>query len=165
MITLIAAASENNALGKNGELLWHLPEDFKRFKRLTTGHCIIMGRKTFETFPKLLPNRIHIVITRQANYVAEGCIVVNSLAEAIQEAKQIDENPYVIGGGEIYHLALAIADKIELTRVHATFNDADAFFPEISKDEWKLEKSHYVSKDEKHQYDFTFETYIKKAQV
>ena len=165
MITLIAAASENNALGKNGELLWHLPEDFKRFKRLTTGHCIIMGRKTFETFPKLLPNRIHIVITRQANYVAEGCIVVNSLAEAIQEAKQIDENPYVIGGGEIYHLALAIADKIELTRVHATFNDTDAFFPEISKDEWKLEKSHYVPKDEKHQYDFTFETYIKKARV
>lgn len=165
MITLIAAASENNALGRNGDLLWHLPEDFKRFKNLTTGHCIIMGRKTFETFPKLLPNRIHIVITRQENYTAEGCIVVSSLAEAIKKAKEIDENPYVIGGGEIYHLALDIADKIELTRVHATFDDADAFFLEIPKDKWKLESSHYVPKDERHQYDFTFETYVKKARI
>lgn len=162
MITLIAAVSENNALGRNGELLWHLPEDFKRFKALTTGHCIIMGRKTFESLPKLLSNRTHIVITRQSNYVPEGCIVVNSLKEAVEKAKTIDENPYIIGGGEIYHLALDIADKIELTRVHATFDDADAFFPEIPQSKWKLIHSQNVSKNEKHLYDFTFETYVKK---
>ncbi|GET45019.1 dihydrofolate reductase [Capnocytophaga felis] len=162
MITLIAAASENNALGKNGELLWHLPEDFKRFKALTTGHCIIMGRKTFETFPKLLPDRTHIIITRQTDYAAEGCIVVSSLAEAIKKAMETDESPYIIGGGEIYHLALDIADKIELTRVHATFDDADAFFPLIPENNWRLVSSQNVSKNEKHLYDFTFETYVKK---
>lgn len=162
MITLIAAVSENNALGRNGELLWHLPEDFKRFKALTTGHCIIMGRKTFESLPKLLPSRTHIVITRQSSYAPEGCIVANSLKEAIEKAKTIDDNPYIIGGGEIYHLALDIADKIELTRVHATFDDADAFFPEIPQSKWRLVHSQKVSKNEQHLYDFTFETYVKK---
>lgn len=161
MITLIAAASENNALGKNGDLLWHLPDDFKRFKALTTGHCIIMGRKTFETFPKPLPNRTHIIITRQIDYFADNCLIVNSLEEAIERAKTTDENPYIIGGGEIYHLSMEIADKIELTRVHAHFENADAFFPEIS-DNWKLIFSEYHPKDERHAYDFTFETYVRK---
>ena len=91
MITLIAAADEHNALGKGSDLLWHLPEDFKHFKRLTTGHCIIMGRKTFETFPKPLPNRTHIVITRQKDYIKEGIIVVNSLEEAIEKALEDQE--------------------------------------------------------------------------
>ena len=90
MITLIAATDKHNALGKGSDLLWHLPEDFKHFKRLTTGHCIIMGRKTFETFPKPLPNRTHIVITRQKDYIKEGIIVVNSLEEAIEKALAID---------------------------------------------------------------------------
>lgn len=162
MITLIAAASENNALGYKGDLPWHLPKDFKRFKDLTSGHCIIMGRKTFDTFPALLPNRTHIVITRQHGYQATGCIVVASLEEAIQEAKKIDENPYVIGGGEIYLLAIDVADRIELTRVHATFENADAFFPEILSQHWELVFSQYVPSDEKHLHSFTFETYIKK---
>lgn len=161
MITLIAAASENNALGKQGNLLWHLPTDFKRFKALTTGHCIIMGRKTFETFPKLLPNRKHIIITRQANYAATDCIVVDSLQEAIVQAYKIDKMPFVIGGGEIYHQALPLADKIELTRVHATF-EADAFFPEIPASEWQLVYIEHIAKDDKHLYDFTFETYLRK---
>ena len=87
MITIIAAAAENNALGKNNDLVWHLPDDFKRFKELTSGHYIIMGRKTFESFPKPLPNRIHIVITRQQNYHPQGCIVVNSMEEALKLAK------------------------------------------------------------------------------
>lgn len=164
MTTLIAAASENNALGYKGELLWHLPKDFKRFKSLTTGHCIIMGRKTFETLPKLLPDRTHIIITRQADYQAGGCIVVGSLAEALEKAHKIDENPYVIGGGEIYHLAMNVADKIELTRVHATFNDADAFFPSLSPQQWELVFSQRISADEKHAHDFTFETYARKKQ-
>ena len=162
MMTIIAAASTNNALGKEGNLLWHLPKDFKRFRTLTTGHCIIMGRKTFETFPKLLSGRIHIIITRQQDYVAQGCIVVSSLQEAIEKAKELDESPFVIGGGEIYHLAMEVADVIELTRVHAVFDDADAFFPEIPDSQWKLDSSQYVPKDEKHLYDFSFETYLKK---
>lgn len=162
MITLIAAAAENNAIGKDGQLLWHLPKDFKRFKTLTTGHSIIMGRKTFETFPQPLPNRRHIVITRQEDYQPVGCEVVNTLEEAVKKAYQSDPSPYVIGGGEIYGLALQLAHRIELTRVHATFDEADAFFPSISLIDWNLVFSQYVPKDEKHAFDFTFETYMKR---
>lgn len=161
MISLIAAASENNALGYQSELLWHLPDDFKRFKQLTSGHYIIMGRKTLETFPKPLPNRKHIVITRDKDYTSDFAEVVHSLEEALKLAQE-DENPYIIGGGEIYHLAMPIADKIELTRVHHHFEKADAFFPEIEPNDWELVQSEYHPKDEKHLYDFTFETYLRK---
>lgn len=160
MITLIAAAAENNALGKNGDLLWHLPDDFKRFKALTTGHYIIMGRKTFESFPKPLPNRVHVIITRQSDYKAENCIVVGSLAEALKVCP-VNEEVFVIGGGEIYALALAQADKIELTRVHGTF-DADAFFPDFDTNDWKMQSSEYHPKDERHAYGFTFETFVRR---
>lgn len=160
MITLIAAVAENNAIGKGDQLLWHLPEDFKHFKRLTTGHCIIMGRKTFETFPKPLPNRIHIVITHQKGYTKEGAVVVSSVEEAIEKALVIDPNPYVIGGGEIYAQALPFADVIELTRVHHTFAEADVFFPEFNREEWELVASERFEKDERHAYGFTFERYI-----
>lgn len=160
MITLIAAVAENNAIGKGDQLLWHLPEDFKHFKRLTTGHCIIMGRKTFETFPKPLPNRIHIVITHQKGYTKEGAVVVSSVEEAIEKALVIDPNPYVIGGGEIYAQALPFADMIELTRVHHTFAEADVFFPEFNREEWELVASERFEKDERHAYGFTFERYV-----
>lgn len=160
MLTIIAAAAENNALGKNNDLVWHLPDDFKRFKKLTTGHHIIMGRKTFETFPKPLPNRTHIVITRQENYSPEGAIVVNSLSDALAIAKE-DDNAFIIGGGEIYALAMSQATHIELTRVHGTF-DADTFFPEINESHWELIKEQYHEKDEKHNYAFTYLTYIKR---
>ena len=162
MITLIAAADEHNALGKGSDLLWHLPEDFKHFKRLTTGHCIIMGRKTFETFPKPLPNRTHIVITRQKDYTKEGIIVVNSLEEAIEKALALDPTPYVIGGGEIYAQALPLADVIELTRVDHIFPEADVFFPEFNTEEWELVSSEPFEKDERHAYNFTFEKYLKR---
>ena len=132
MLTMIAAAAENNALGKDGDLVWHLPDDFKRFKKLTTGHHIIMGRKTFESFPKPLPNRTHIVITRNRDYTKEGCIVVHNLEDALKIAEG-DTQPFIIGGGEIYKLALNASEKIELTRVHDTF-EADAFFPEIDEE-------------------------------
>ena len=163
MIIMIAAAAENNALGKNNELVWHLPNDFKRFKSLTTGHHIIMGRKTFESFPKPLPNRTHIVISRQSDYKPEGCIVVNSLNEALAICPK-EEDSYIIGGGEIYKLALPYADKIELTRVHHQF-DADAFFPEIKETDWKLSQSEFNSKDEKHLFDYTYQTYCKKTKT
>lgn len=159
MIIMIAAAAENNALGKNNELVWHLPNDFKRFKSLTTGHHIIMGRKTFESFPKPLPNRVHIVISRQENYNPEGCIVVDSIEKAIALCPENDDS-YIIGGGEIYNLALPFTDIIELTKVHHSF-EADAFFPEIDKNEWTLVESEENYKDEKHLYDYTYETYIK----
>ncbi|WP_224483933.1 dihydrofolate reductase [Robertkochia aurantiaca] len=160
MITMIAAAAENNALGKDNDLVWHLPEDFKRFKRITSGHAIIMGRKTFESFPGLLPNRKHIVITRQEGYVAEGATVVNDLEEAFKVASD-DPQPFVIGGGEIYKLALPYAEKIELTRVHGSF-DADAYFPEIDPDNWELTASEFHPKDERHNYAFTYLTYLRK---
>jgi len=160
MIIMIAAAAENNALGKNNELVWHLPNDFKRFKSLTTGHHIIMGRKTFESFPKPLPDRVHVVISRQENYKPEGCIVVDSIEKAIAICPENDDS-YVIGGGEIYNLALPFTDIIELTKVHHSF-DADAFFPKINKSEWTLVESEENYKDEKHLYDYTYETYIRK---
>ena len=160
-ITLIAAAAENNALGKDNDLVWHLPDDFKRFKKLTSHHHIIMGRKTFESFPKPLPNRTHIVITRKSDYdTGEPIIVVNSIEEAIKAVVD-DENPYIIGGGEIYKLGMEFATHIELTRVHGTF-EADAFFPEIDADTWELLEESYHPKDEKHDYAFTYLTYAKR---
>lgn len=162
MVILIAAAAQNNALGKDNRLLWHLPDDFKRFKQLTSGHYIVMGRKTFESFPKPLPNRTHIVITRQKTYRREGCIAVRSMEEALEKAPE-NQDVYVIGGGEIYALALPFADVIELTRVHANF-DADAFFPEFDQSEWVLESSEHHAADEKHAVGFTFETYVRNRQ-
>jgi len=160
MVILIAAIAENNALGKNNQLLWHLPDDFKRFKIVTTGHHIIMGRKTFESFPKPLPNRTHVVITRQKDYHPEGCIVVDSMEKALEISPK-DEDVFVIGGGEIYNLAMPFADKLDITEVRATM-DADTFFPKINPAEWQRISSEFHPKDDKHAYDFTFSTFIRK---
>ena len=159
-ITLIAAVAENNALGKDNKMIWHLPDDFKRFKKLTTGHHIIMGRKTFESLPGMLPNRTHVIITRQQDYKADDCIIVNSLEDALKACPQ-DEEVFIIGGGEIFKDSLEIADKIELTYIYGISPEADAFFPEIDKDKWKLEEEMHHPKDEKHAYDFAFQTFIK----
>ncbi len=160
MITMIAAAGENNALGKDNDLVWHLPDDFKRFKKLTTGHHIIMGRKTFESFPKLLPNRVHVIITRNKEYQAEGAMVVHSIEDALEISKN-DSQPFIIGGGEIYTMAMDYSDCIELTRVHQEF-EADAFFPNIDTTIWQLEKEEFHDVDDKHKYAFTYLTYKKK---
>lgn len=161
-ITMIAAIGENNALGKDNELLWHLPDDFKRFKQLTTGHTIIMGRKTFESFPKPLPNRTHIIITRDGNYTVQhsDCIVVHSFEAALQLTKK-DESPFIIGGGEIYEQGEKFADKLEITRVHENF-EADTFFPKIDERIWKLDRSEFHPKDERHNYSFTYLTYLRQ---
>lgn len=160
-IIVIVAAAENNALGKDNQLVWHLPKDFKRFKALTTGHFIIMGRKTFESLPKPLPNRTHVIITRQKNYTApENCIVVNTIADAINACPKND-TIFIIGGGEIYKQALPLATKIELTRVHTTVI-ADTFFPEINTKQWELITAQHHEKDKKHAFCFSFLTYIKK---
>ena len=157
---MIAAAAENNALGKDNDLIWHLPDDFKRFKKLTTGHHIIMGRKTFESFPNPLPNRIHIVITRDRAYCCpEGVVTAYSMEEALSLVKG-DANPFVIGGGEIYEMALPYADTIELTRVHGVF-DSDVFFPRLDDRLWKQVKREFHEKDERHNFSFTYLTYSK----
>ena len=135
-IILIAAAAENNVLGKDNKLIWHISEDLKRFKRLTEGHSIIMGRKTFESMPKALPRRKNIILTRNKEYKAENALIAHTAEEALALTGD-DPTPYIIGGGEIYSLFLLNADIIELTRVHKSF-EGDAFFPEIKSDEWKL---------------------------
>ncbi len=156
---LIAAAGLKNELGKEGDLPWHLPDDFKRFKQLTTGHPMIMGRKTFETFPKPLPNRPHIIVTRSRSYRAghPACTVVHSLEEAL-EITAGAEKVYVIGGGEIYRQAMPFATGIELTRVQGHF-DADTFFPEIDETDWELTASEAHPRDERHDYPFTYLSY------
>ncbi len=159
MITMIAAAAENNALGKDGNIPWHLPDDFKHFKQLTTGHHIIMGRKTWESFPRPLPNRTHIVITRDLNYKAENAIVVHSLEDALAYSKD-EKQVFIIGGGEIYTLGMDYATHIELTRVHNEY-EADAFFPTIDTNTWKLTKSVFHDVDDRHKSGFTFETWKK----
>lgn len=160
MIIMIAAVAENNALGKNNKLVWHLPNDFRRFKELTSHHHIIMGRKTFESFPKPLSNRTHIVVTRQKNYKPEGCIVVDSIEKAIEACSKKGDS-YIIGGGEIYILGMPHADVIEITKVHHSF-EADVFFPEIREEDWQKVASERNFKDEKHLYDYTYETYIRR---
>jgi dihydrofolate reductase len=160
-LIIIAAAAENNALGKDNDLVWHLPDDFKRFKALTSGHKIIMGRKTLESFPKPLPNRTHIAITRDEDYVPKfPCTVVHSISDAIDLVDD-NETAFIIGGGKIYKQCMTIATDIELTRVHGKF-EADAFFPEINEDQWELVKEEYHPKDDRHQYDFTYLTYRRK---
>ncbi|MBP8792128.1 MAG: dihydrofolate reductase [Lutibacter sp.] len=160
MITIIAAIAENNALGKDNQLIWHLPEDLKRFKQTTLNHHIIMGRKTYESLGKPLPNRTSVIITRNSDFKAEGCIVVNSLEAALEVAKN-DATPFIIGGAEIYKQGILIADKLDVTFVHHQF-DADVFFPEIDLSVWKEIQRTDCNSDEKNNYDYSFVTYIKK---
>lgn len=160
MITIIAAIAQNNALGKDNKIIWHLPDDFKHFKEITSGHYIVMGRKTFESFPKPLPNRTHIVISRQKNYAPQGCIVATNLDDAIAKCPT-NQDFFIIGGGEIYKQAINLVDKLDITRVHHSF-DADVFFPEIDPAIWELQTQVFHTKDEKHLYDFSFETYFRK---
>jgi dihydrofolate reductase len=160
MIIMIAAVAENNALGKNNELLWHLPLDFKRFKAITSGHHIIMGRKTFESFPKPLPNRTHVIITRQKDFAREGCIVVQDIEKAIAVCPTNDDS-YIIGGGEIYAQSIHLADQLDITRVHNSF-DADVYFPEIDLQIWELTAEIFNPKDEKHLFDYSFQTFHRK---
>ena len=161
MLTIIAAVAKNNALGKNNDLIWHLPADLKRFKKVTFGHHVIMGRKTFESLGKPLPNRTTIIISRNKDYQVEGCIVVNSLEEAIQAAKE-DSNPFILGGGEIYKQALKYADILDLTLVHHSFEDADTFFPLFDTNLWEEISRQDFKADEKHKFDYSFVTYKKK---
>jgi len=161
MIIAIAAIAENHALGKDNNLLWHLPNDFKRFKTLTSGHFIIMGRKTFDSFPKPLPNRTHIIISRKSYQNTADVKYVKTLDQAFEICPK-NEDLYVIGGGEIYKQSLPFCDKLELTYVHESFSDADTFFPPFDKNEWTLIFEEFHEKDEKHPFSFTFKTFVRK---
>lgn len=156
MITIIAAIAKNNALGKDNDLIWHLPADLKRFKKITSGHHILMGRNTFESIGKPLPNRTTIIITRNEDYVKDGCFIANSLEEALEMAKN-DEEIYIIGGAQIYKYALDnnIADAMEITLVHKEF-EADAFFPEIDNAVWKPVVREDFKADDKNKLDYSF---------
>jgi dihydrofolate reductase len=159
MISIIVAADENNVIGKDNDLIWHLPDDLKFFKKLTSGHAIVMGRKTFESIGRPLPNRTNIIITRDKKFEAEGCTVVHSLEDALARSAN-DNEVFIVGGDQIYRLTLPLADRIYLTRVHHQF-DGDRHFPELGS-EWKETQSELHPKDEKHPYTFTFKTYEKR---
>jgi len=161
MITIIAAIGKNRELGKDNDLIWHLPNDLARFKKVTSGHDVIMGRKTFESLGnKPLPNRTNIIITRNGNFRADGCVTANSLEAAIEAAKG-DPNPFILGGAEIYSQAIEIADVLDLTLVDSGF-EADAFFPEIDLSIWKETSRQDFKADEKHQYGYSFVTYLRR---
>ncbi len=162
IISLVVAASENNAIGKNNQLLWRLPNDLKFFKNTTWGMPVIMGRKTFESVNKPLPGRTNIVITRQAGWNAAGVMVATDLQDALKKADETNcKEAFIIGGGEIYKWAMSIADKIYLTKVHTQL-EADTFFPVINEEEWELVSNEDFEKDEKHQYAYSFQQWKKK---
>lgn len=158
-ITLIVAAAENNAIGKDNKMLWHLPNDFKYFKQNTVGHSIIMGRKTFESIGKPLPERRNIILTRDINYRNDAVDVANSVQEVLNYCRD-EREIFIIGGAEIYKQTLALADRVLMTRVHTAL-DGDAYFPELSNNEWKLTSQAVHQKDEKHAFDYTFEVWDK----
>ncbi len=159
-VTIIAAIANDNALGKDNKLIWHLSADLKRFKATTTGHHIIMGRNTFESIGRPLPNRTTIIITRNPTFKADGCIVVNSIEEALDASKE-DATPFIIGGAQIYKQMINSVDKLDITEVHHSF-EADAFFPTIDKTIWKETSRQNFNADEKNQYNYSFVTYEKR---
>ncbi len=156
-LTLIAAMDLNRVIGNDNDLIWHMPKDLKHFKELTSGHHVIMGRKTYESMGKPLPKRTNIIVTRDKGYKADGCIVVHSIEEALKKAEG-DTQPFITGGAEIYKLALPYAQTIELTLIHHHF-EGDTFFPPFESDKWKLTAKVENDADEKNPYNFDYLTY------
>ncbi len=159
MITIIAAIGNNNELGKGNDLIWHLPADLQRFKKRTTGHAIIMGRNTFESIGKPLPNRRSIIITRNTSYQKEGCEIVHSLEDAIKLIEP-QADAFIIGGAQIYKEAMEknVVDQLDITKVHQDF-EADVFFPTIDSKTWKEVSREDFSPDEKNLYTYSFINY------
>ena len=158
MISIIVAIAENRGIGKNNDLLWHISEDLKRFKRITNGHPVIMGKRTFESLPRRpLPNRRNIVITDIPNEQIEGCEMAYSIEDAVAKFNPDEEN-FVIGGASVYRQFLPIADRLYLTRVHKSF-EADVFFPEIDFSVWKLQSKEDFPSDEINDFSYSNEIY------
>ncbi len=164
ILSLVVAASDNNAIGKNNQLLWHLPEDLKYFKNITWAMPVLMGRVTFQSLGnKPLSGRLNIVLTRQKNFTAPGIIVVHRIEDALFVAQQQDyKELMILGGGELYRSMISKADNIYITRVHASFEDADTFFPEIDPSKWQLINNQDCLADARHAYDYSFQLWKKK---
>lgn len=154
ILSIIVAASENNAIGRDNALLWHISADLKRFKQLTTGHTVLMGRKTFESIGRALPHRRNIVISRNPAFSAEGCEVVASLDEALKAVAAEDE-VFIIGGGSIYREMWEKADRLYLTRVHAQM-EGDTFIPEVRPEAWELLSRMDFELSEKNEFAYSF---------
>lgn len=164
VISIIVAAAENNAIGQNGQLLWHLPNDMKFFKNTTWAMPVIMGRKTWESLGRPLQGRANIVISRQADCKCDGAEVVHNLFEAIEKARELHtKEAFVIGGGQIYKESLVVANRIYLTRVHARFEDADTYFDGVNWSEWEKVRSQDFPADEKNKLPHTIEVWERKA--
>jgi dihydrofolate reductase len=163
ILSHIVAASENNVIGKNNTLPWHMPDDMNYFKTTTWGHAIIMGRKSYEAEGKALPGRINIVVTRDKNFVIPDGIVVHSLNDAIQTAilNEQKNEVFIAGGGEIYRESLSLVKRIYLTRVHAHI-DGNVFYPELNYDIWKPVKQEFHFKDKKNPFDYTYYVFERK---
>ena len=159
-ITIVAALGENRVIGLENKLPWKLKADMKRFVELTKGKPVIMGRKTFESIGKPLPNRLNIIITRDTGYEQEGCVVANSIEEALRAAAQ-NEEAMIIGGASVYRQFLPLADKMRLTLIHESF-EGDALFPDFIESEWIKENAEHHQKDSENPYDYTFLTYRRK---
>lgn len=158
--SIIVAIAENYAIGKNNQLLWHIPEDLKRFKRITSGHYLVMGKKTFESLPvRPLPDRTSLVLSDIPGDKIAGCVMAYSIDEAIEKCP--DEECFVIGGGMVYRQFLPIADKLYITWVHKTF-EADTFFPEINLDDWELIESEQHGPEGKNDFSYTYAVYKRK---
>lgn len=161
-LSIICALTQNSAIGNKGGLLYYLPADLKHFKNLTTGHTIVMGRKTFESLPKgALPNRRNVVITRQTDYAAPNIEVFHSFDEALQ-ACATDEEVFIIGGESVYEVALPKADRLCLTHIEATPDEADTFFPAYDASQWSIESEEHYQPDEKNRLAYSFINYIRK---
>ncbi len=162
LVSFVLAASENNVIGKNNQLPWHLPNDLKYFKNITWAMPVIMGRKTFESSGTALPGRTNIVITRQADWKAEGAIVVPHLDGAVKAATDTDaKEVFIIGGGDIFRQTLPLANKIYLTRVHAVV-DGDTYFFDLEDAEWKLVSELHCKADEQHAFDYSFQLWERR---
>lgn len=159
MLSIIAAISEENAIGKQGNLLCHLPGDLRHFKQITLGSSVIMGSATYLSLPKRpLPKRQNIVITTKQDAVFEGADVAHSIEEAIEMVREVEE-AFIIGGGSIYRQMMPYADKLYITHIHHSWSDADTFFPEISSEEWVLKDAEEHPADEENAYTYTFAEY------
>lgn len=159
MLSIIVAISENNAIGKAGDLLCYLPDDLKHFKALTMGATVVMGKKTFFSLPRRpLPNRRNIVLTRDGSFTYENTEVAHSIEE-LQKMLTADENVFIIGGGEVYKQFMPLVNELQITHIHHNWDDADTFFPEIDSTIWQCVNEERHEADEKHAYAFTFATY------
>ncbi|MBP3949913.1 dihydrofolate reductase [Bacillus suaedae] len=161
MISFVVAMDQNRAIGKENQLPWHLPADLAFFKRVTTGHTIVMGRKTFESIGRPLPNRRNIIVTRDDSYVAEGCEVVTTKAEVLELAEE-NKEIFVIGGTEIFSLFWEEVDRLYVTYIDAVF-EADTYFPNIEQSEWMLTSVDAGTVDEKNKYPHEFRMYDRKS--